>query len=60
MIITHTISITLNNDWSAPEKQQIIKEVNNIPKNVLMSCRYDAFTNATICCATWTEEKEEG
>lgn len=60
MLITKTITITLNNDWTSPEKQQTIKEVNNIPENVLMACRYDAFTNTTICSAIWSEEKEEG
>ena len=60
MLITKTITITLNNDWTTPEKQKIIKEVNNIPENVLMSCRYDKVVNATVCCAIWTEEIEEG
>lgn len=60
MTITHTITITLNNDWTTPEKQKTITEVNNIPENVLMSCRYDKEVNATVCGAIWTEEKEEG
>ena len=60
MLITKTITITINNDWTTPEKQQIIKEVNNIPEYVLMSCRYDKVVNATVCSAIWTEEKEEG
>lgn len=60
MLITKTITITINNDWTTPEKQKTIKEVNSIPENVLMSCRYDKETNTTICCAMWTEEKEEG
>lgn len=60
MTITRTITITLNNDWTTSEKQKTIKEVNNIPENVLMSCRYDKEVNATICCAMWNEEKEEG
>ena len=60
MLITKTITITINNDWTTPEKQKAIKEVNNIPENVLMSCRYDAFANTTVCSAIWTEEKEEG
>ena len=60
MLITKTITITIDNDWTTPEKQQTIKEVNNIPKNVLMSCRYDKEFNVTICGAIWTEEKEEG
>ena len=60
MLITKTIVITINNDWTTSEKQKTIKEVNNIPANVLMSCRYDKETNATICSAIWTEEKEEG
>ena len=60
MLITKTIAITLNNDWTTPEKQKTIKEVNNIPENVLMTCRYDKEVNATVCHAIWTEEKEEG
>ena len=60
MLITKTITITINNDWTTPEKQKTIKDINNIPENVLMSCRYDKVVNATICCAIWTEEKEEG
>lgn len=60
MLITKTITITINNDWTSPEKQKTIKEVNNIPKNVLMSCRYDKEVNTTLCCAMWNEEKEEG
>lgn len=60
MFITKTITITINNDWTTPEKQQTIKEVNNIPENVLMACRYDKEVNATVCCAMWNEEKEEG
>ena len=60
MLITKTITITINNEWTTPEKQKTIKEVNSIPENVLMSCKYDAYTNTTICCAMWTEEKEEG
>lgn len=60
MLITKTITIIINKDWTTPEKQQTIKEVNNIPENVQMSCRYDIVTDATICRATWTEEKEEG
>ena len=60
MLITKTITITINNDWTTPEKQQTIKEVNNIPEYVLMSCRYDKVVNATVCCAMWNEEKEEG
>lgn len=60
MLINNTITITIHNDWTTPEKQQTIKEVNNIPENVLMSCRYDAFTNTTVCSAIWSEEKEEG
>lgn len=59
MTITHTITITLNNDWTTPEKQKTITEVNNIPENVLMSCRYDKEVNTTLCCAMWTEEKQE-
>ena len=60
MIITHTLTVTLNNDWTAPEKQKAIKQINNIPENVLMACKYDKLVNATICHAIWTEEKEEG
>ena len=60
MLIAKTIAITVHNDWTAPDKQQTIKEINNIPETVLMSCRYDAFTNTTVCNAIWTEEKEEG
>lgn len=59
MLITKTITITLNNDWTTPEKQKTIKEVNSIPENVLMACRYDKEVNATLCCAMWTEEKQE-
>lgn len=60
MLITKTITITLSNDWTAPDKQNTIKQINNIPENVLMTCRYDIITDTTICCATWTEKKEEG
>lgn len=60
MTITHTITITLNNDWTSPDKQNTIKQINNIPENVLMSCRYDKEVNATVCCAMWNEEKKEG
>lgn len=60
MLITKTITITIENDWTTPDKQKTIKEVNSIPENVLMSCRYDAFTNTTVCSAIWSEEKEEG
>ena len=60
MLITKTITITINNDWTTPEKQKTIKKVNSIPDNVLMACKYDELVNATICHAIWTEEKEEG
>lgn len=60
MLITHTMTITLNNDWSTSEKQSLIKKLNDIPENVFMSCSYDAYTNTTVCSAIWTEEKEEG
>lgn len=60
MLITKTITITIHNDWTMPEKQQTIKEVNCIPENVLMTCKYDKLVNTTICHAIWTELKEEG
>ena len=60
MLITKTITITLSNDWTTPEKQKTIKQINNIPENVLMACKYDELVNTTICHAIWTEEKEEG
>ena len=60
MLIAKTITITINNDWTAPDKQNTIKQINNIPENVLMSCRYDKEVNATVLCAILNEEKEEG
>lgn len=59
MTYTKTICLTLNIQGDYTNKIDLIKRMENIPENTLVTARYDPIIDMTVMCCMYTMEVKE-
>lgn len=56
MTYTKTICLTLNIQGDYTNKIDLIKRIENIPENTLVTAKYDTLTDITVMCCMYNQE----
>lgn len=56
MTYTKTICLTLTIQGDYTNKIDLVKRIENIPENTLVTSRYDVVTNTTVCACMYDRE----
>lgn len=55
MTYTKIICLTINIQGDYTNKIDQIKQIENIPENTLVSAKYDAFSDTTVCVCLYNQ-----